>query len=280
MDELNRTLLARLAAWLHMEAIGHSVLSALGIGAVCMVILAVFERRAGVDLSQYASRHFVTDVIYRIAFSVYVVLAYTPFSLAVRAAYPGLNVALLNRSPLWFAIPAYLVIFDFLSYWVHRMQHTRLWWRFHRVHHSQEHLTFATGYRNHPIDQLFAHAVTFVPLLLLGAPSVAWLPYSILFAVVDATHHANLPWRFGWARKVLVSPVFHATHHDLDVVARDRNFGGLLSIWDFLFGTALDAEARPARTGVEGWRVRESWWAHLLSPFRRDAVRPRREEGP
>jgi sterol desaturase/sphingolipid hydroxylase (fatty acid hydroxylase superfamily) len=280
MDELNRVLLARLAAWLHMEAIGRSAVSALGIGAVCMLILVVFERRSGVDLSQYASRHFVTDVIYRIAFSVYAVLVYTPFSLAVREAFPGLNVALLNQSPLWFAIPAYLVIFDFLGYWVHRMQHSRLWWRFHRVHHSQEQLTFATGYRNHPIDQLFAHAVTFVPLLLLGAPSVAWLPYTILFAFVDATHHANLPWRFGWARKVLVSPVFHATHHDLDIVARDRNFGGLLSVWDFLFGTALDAEARPARTGVEGWRVRESWWAHLLSPFRRDTVGPPRDGGP
>lgn len=279
MDELNGSLLARLATLLHVAAVGQSITSALKMGALCTLLIVVFEWRSGMSLSRYASRHFATDVIYRIAFSVVLVLLYTPLLFAAREAYPSLNVELLNRFPLWFAIPTYFLIFDFLGYWLHRMQHSRILWRFHRVHHSQEQMTLATGFRNHPIDQAFAHAVTFVPLLLLGAPSLAWLPYSILLAFIDATHHANLPWRFGWARKVFVSPVFHATHHDVDIVARDRNFGGLFSIWDFIFGTALDAEARPVRTGVEGWHVRESWWAHLLSPFRRDAVRPPPEDG-
>ena len=276
MDELNRTLLARLLSWPIVGTLAHSIRGALAMGAVCMVLVLIAERRSGRALSQYASRHFVTDVTYNLAFKFYLVLLYTPISLAVREAYPRLNVALLNQSPLWFAIPLYFICFDFLGYWVHRMQHSGILWRFHRVHHSQEQMTFATGFRNHPIDQCFAHAVTFVPLLLLGAPTVAWLPYSILLAFIDATHHANLPWRLGWARKIFVSPVFHAIHHDMDIVARDRNFGGLFSMWDFMFGTALDAEARPARTGVAGWRVRESWWAHLLSPFRRDTVAPPR----
>lgn len=272
MDDLNRALLAWLETWLPITELWGGLRYAIGIGAACMAILVVFERRAGVSLEQYASRRFFTDVLYRLAFVVYIVMLYTPLSVATREAFPWMRVELLSSAPLWIGIPAYLLIFDFLSYWIHRAQHSRVWWRFHRVHHSQEQLTFATGYRNHPIDQAFAHTVTFIPLLLLGTPAVSWLPYSFLLAFIDATHHANLPWRFGWARKILVSPVFHATHHSTDPAVRDTNFGGLFSFWDFLFGTAVDAERRPERTGVEGWRVRERWLSHLVSPFRRDAV--------
>ena len=87
-----------------------------------------------------------------------------------------------------------------------------------------------------------------------------------------ATHHATLPWRFGALRKIFVSPVFHLSHHSTDPAIHNRNFGGWFSMWDFLFGTAFDAERPPERTGVEGWRVAESFWAHLLSPFRRGSV--------
>lgn len=242
-------------------------------GTLLMLLLMILERRSGVSIEQYASRHFVTDVAHRIAYIIYAAVLYTPVSEAARVACPMLDVAWLNRSPLWFAIPVYFLIFDFLGYWIHRLQHSSFWWRFHRVHHSQEQMTFATGFRNHPIDQMLAHVLTLIPLLLIGAPTVSWLPYAVLLAFVDASHHANLPWHFGWARKVFVSPVFHATHHSVDPLVRDRNFGGLFSMWDFLFGTAVDAERRPDRTGVEGWRVTESWWAHLWSPFRRGAVR-------
>jgi sterol desaturase/sphingolipid hydroxylase (fatty acid hydroxylase superfamily) len=261
-----------IAAWLQVGELGHTVLRASAFAAGCFVVIAVFERRAGVSMSRYTSRHFAIDLLYRLVFILYMAALWNPLVEVVRTAFPGLNLAVLNHAPLWVALPAYWLIFDFLSYWVHRIQHSRYWWRFHRVHHSQEQMTFASAYRNHPIDQLFALSISMVPGLLLGAPAVTWAPYSFLLSFIDATHHANLSWRFGWLRKIFVSPVFHMAHHSTDPAIHNRNFGGLLSMWDFLFGTAYDAERLPERTGVEGWRVPESFWAHLLSPFRRESV--------
>lgn len=272
MDELNRTILDRVMAWLHLAEFVPNVARALVMWAGCMAILVVIDLRAGVSLAPYASRSFAVDLTYRVLHSLYSVAVYVPISMATREAYPALNLQLLNTASLWIGIPAYLVIFDFIGYWVHRVQHSRFWWRFHRVHHSAEQMTFASSFRNHPIDQMLAHAMTLFPLLLLGAPPVAWLPYSFALVFVDAMHHANLPWRFGVVRKVFVSPIFHAAHHAVEPQLRDRNFGGIFSCWDFMFGTAADIDQRPARTGVEGWRVRESWLAHFVSPFRSSSV--------
>jgi sterol desaturase/sphingolipid hydroxylase (fatty acid hydroxylase superfamily) len=238
----------------------------------CFALFAAFEHRAGVGLSRYASRRFALDLFYRLVYVLYISALWNPIVSALRAAYPRLDVGLLNRAPLWIALPASWLIFDFLGYWIHRAQHSRYWWPFHRVHHSQEHVTFATGYRNHPLDQLAALSLSLVPGLLLGAPVWAWIPFTLALEVYTAAHHAKLPWRFGWLRWIFVTPLFHQAHHSCDREIQNRNFGGLFSTWDFLFGTAEDARALPERTGVEGWRVPESFWAHLVSPFRRDSV--------
>lgn len=272
MTNLLLTYLHAVAAWLRLPAIGHGLLRSLLFGVGCLLIIGFFERRSGRSLAVYTSRHFVTDVLYRVVFIVYLAWLYNPLQDLVRQTFPALDRSLLSGVRLWIALPVYWLVFDFLSYWIHRIQHSRYWWRFHRVHHSQEHMSFASGYRNHPIDQLLAQMISMVPSLLLGAPAIAWVPYSFLLTFIDACHHSNLPWRFGPARLIFVSPVFHMAHHSTDPAIRNRNFGGLLSVWDFIFGTAYDADALPTRTGVEGWRVRESFWAHLVSPFSRHAV--------
>ena len=259
-------------AWLPVSDLASDLGLAAKYYALFFAVLYLIEWKAGRDISRYRSRSFVTDLAYRVWFSVYTVILYTPVTEAVAARWPEPALHALNGAPLWIGIPAYLLAFDFLSYWIHRAQHSRIWWRFHRVHHSQEQMSFATGYRNHPLDQLLAHTVTFVPLMILGAPAVAWLPYSLAMAFLDATHHADLEWRWHPVRKVLVSPVFHAAHHSTDPQYYDTNFGGIFSFWDFAFGTASDVSERPEVTGVVGWQVKESFWAHLWSPFRRDAV--------
>lgn len=272
MLEALRSALPALAAWFRHGALGYTILRASVFSGGCFLVIAACERRAGASLTRYASRHFAIDLLYRLVFLLYVAAWWDPMVAALSSRVPSLHLALLNRGPLWIALPAYFLIFDFLGYWIHRMQHSRWLWRFHRVHHSQEQMTYATGYRHHPVDQLFALGVPIVPGLLLGTPVFTWLPYTLGLAFLDALYHARLPWRFGWLRHVFVSPVFHAQHHARDAMTHHRNYGGLFACWDHLFGTALDAVRPPERTGVEGWRVRESFWAHLFSPFRRDSV--------
>jgi len=62
---------------------------------------------------------------------------------------------------------------------------------------------------------------------------------------MEAIQHSHLPWRFGPLYYVFASPMFHSVHHSVSAEHHDRNFGGILSIWDFLFGTAVTAAQRP-----------------------------------
>jgi sterol desaturase/sphingolipid hydroxylase (fatty acid hydroxylase superfamily) len=263
-----------LAAWPRVREISHGLAFAIASYTASFIVIAFFEYRSGKSLADYASRNFWTDILYRALFVVYLALIYNPLVGLLRPVFPAMHQNILTRAPFWIAFAAYWLVFDFLSYWTHRAQHSRLWWRFHRIHHSQEKMTFATGFRNHPLDQLFAHSVSIVPSILLGAPVIIWLPYAFLTHFLDAIHHSRLPWRFAPLRKILVSPIFHAAHHSSDPAVHDRNFGGLFSMWDFMFGTAYDADQPPHRTGVQGWRVHESLWSHFLSPFRRDTIAP------
>jgi sterol desaturase/sphingolipid hydroxylase (fatty acid hydroxylase superfamily) len=252
----------------------YAVFRGAALATGCFAVFAVLERRAGASMARYTTRHFLMDLLYRLVTIVYMAVLWTPLVGAFRSAYPRLDLGFVNHAPLWLALPASWVILDFLGYWVHRLQHSRYWWPFHRLHHSQEHVTFATTFRNHPLDQLGAYTVTLVPGLLIGIPVLAWVPFTVMMELYAASHHANLPWRFGWLRRIFVSPVFHQAHHSTNPEIHHGNYGGLFSTWDFLFGTAFDADALPERTGVEGWVVPESLWPHLLSPFRAGSVMP------
>lgn len=73
----------------------------------------------------------------------------------------------------------------------------------------------------------------------------------------------------GGRRLVIVTPAFHHWHHAADVAADDRNFGMFLSVWDRLFGTALDTEALPTAYGVPGSPLTlADYVGQLTIPFR------------
>jgi sterol desaturase/sphingolipid hydroxylase (fatty acid hydroxylase superfamily) len=184
MDEHN-PVLQPIAAWLHLGGFGYTILRASALAALCFVVIAAFEHRSGASLSRYASRHFAVDLLYRLVIILYMAALWNPLVAALRTAYPSLNLGLLNRAPMWVAVPVSWLVFDFIGYWTHRMQHSRWLWRFHRVHHSQEQMTFATGFRGHPFDQWFALSIGLVPVLLLGSPAATWVPYTLALALLE-----------------------------------------------------------------------------------------------
>jgi Fatty acid hydroxylase superfamily len=59
-------------------------------------------------------------------------------------------------------------------------------------------------------------------------------PPITLFAIL---FHANVDWDWGPPRSVIAAPRFHRWHHTGEAEARDKNFAGLLPLWDILFGT-------------------------------------------
>ncbi|MEP6571803.1 MAG: sterol desaturase family protein [Gemmatimonadota bacterium] len=233
----------------------HKALHALGTltawTAGLFVVFYFLERWDGAEPGRYWSRHFATDLLYRLFYGGGIIRLFIYVPLAAVLHLQGFPQPLvsLDRIPGWILLPTTVLLSDFLGYWLHRFEHSRYWWRFHRVHHSQEHLTFLTGYRHHPFDWILGDSMTLI-LILLGAPTIAWLPYRLFSTFQGAASHAELHWKLGPVRYLFVSPVFHSIHHSTDRQSFDRNFGQVLSLWDYLFGTASSLQERPARTGI------------------------------
>lgn len=126
---------------------------------------------------------------------------------------------------------------DFFSYWRHRLEHTRLLWPAHAIHHSDTEMTWLTLWRFHPINRATTGIIDIACLSLMGFPQ--W-SIAVVFAIrhyYGQFIHADVPWTYGPLRFLLVSPVMHRWHHSRDVVGSGSNFATVFSVFDQAFGT-------------------------------------------
>jgi sterol desaturase/sphingolipid hydroxylase (fatty acid hydroxylase superfamily) len=104
-------------------------------------------------------------------------------------------------------------------------------------------------------------------LLAFGASPITWLPLYLSFDFVAILLHSRIPWRLGVLSRVFVTPRFHSFHHSVDPRHYDKNFGSVLSIWDHMFGTAVDAPDQPAEYGLTNIKM-PTLASTLVQPFR------------
>ena len=79
--------------------------------------------------------------------------------------------------------------------------------------------------------------------------------------------HSEVRTRFGPLYKIVVSPTFHSFHQSLRPEHHDRNFGRILSLWDFVFGTAVDEKERAHEYGLAEVEM-PTLMSTLLVPFK------------
>ncbi len=160
----------------------------------------------------------------------------------------------LNSSPL-LSFVFYLVILDFVGYWLHRGQHKfNVWWALHSLHHSQREMSLWSDNRNHLLDDLVIDGAFALVALLIGVAPGQFMLIVVAGRVVESLSHANLRVSFGRIGEyMLVSPRFHRMHHAIGVGHEGQhhgcNFAVLFPIWDVLFRTANFENKYPA-TGV------------------------------
>jgi sterol desaturase/sphingolipid hydroxylase (fatty acid hydroxylase superfamily) len=178
-------------------------------------------------------------------------LGLTTFSTRLAKEYVGFHVLAKIEDPVLQGA-AYLVASDFISYWVHRGRHVfGWWWEFHKHHHSATELNAITTSRFHPLDGVGIALSTVVPVQLLGGTYGESLFVLVLFAVHAGLTHSMLPWRWGWfGRYVIYSPVGHRIHHSALPEHKDRNFGALFPVWDWMFGTYYRGDTINEEVGV------------------------------
>ena len=153
------------------------------------------------------------------------------------------------------AFALYVIILDFAEYWRHRFQHMfGWWWALHSIHHAQTQMTFWTDDRNHVLDDVIAAAWFGVIAVLIGVPPGQFPVILLVLRLAESLSHANVRLSFGsLGERMLVSPRFHRLHHGvLSVGNLGKNYGVLLPVWDWMFGTADFNRASYPRTGDPG----------------------------
>jgi len=153
------------------------------------------------------------------------------------------------------ALCVYIIILDFAEYWRHRFQHSfGWWWALHSIHHAQTQMTFWSDDRNHILDDVIAAAWFGVIAVLIGVPPGQFPVILLVLRLAESLSHANVRLSFGRVgERLLVSPRFHRLHHGvLSVGNSGKNYGVLLPVWDWIFGTADFNRAAYPRTGDPG----------------------------
>jgi sterol desaturase/sphingolipid hydroxylase (fatty acid hydroxylase superfamily) len=157
--------------------------------------------------------------------------------------------------PGWVAVIATFAISSFVSYVFHVSMHkVRLFWRMHRVHHSDTHLDISTSLRNHPLEVVAVLSTSLLSAIFFGLNPLALAAFELIEWFTNAVSHANLrlPERIDRPlRWLFVTPNMHCLHHSSYQPETDSNYGQVFSIWDRLFGTY---SAVP-RAGYEGMQI-------------------------
>jgi len=171
--------------------------------------------------------------------------------------------------PLWAQALVFLVVSDFLTYWIHRGFHGVNLWKYHAVHHSSEDLDWISAARFHPVNIFLGTVLVDVGLLLAGISPNVMLWIGPFTTATSAMVHANLNWTFGPFKYVLASPVFHRWHHTAADRGGSSNFAGTFPIWDVMFGTFyMPPHQLPDSYGIADKSFPEGFGGQMLYPFR------------
>lgn len=141
---------------------------------------------------------------------------------------------------------------DFCYYWFHRASHRIRWlWASHVVHHSSQRLNLSTAFRQSLMYPVSGMWVFWLPLVLLGfRPEQVLLVVAINLAYQFFVHTEAVQ-KLGWLEWVFNTPSHHRVHHARNEKYIDRNYGGVLIIWDRLFGTFVAEDpAEPCEYGI------------------------------
>jgi sterol desaturase/sphingolipid hydroxylase (fatty acid hydroxylase superfamily) len=164
-----------------------------------------------------------------------------------------------NHAPIWLQAILIFLAVDLARYVTHYLQHRlNFWWRFHRIHHSTTELSALAAYPGHLIDSTFV--LLLIPTLVayvLGVRAEVFLFASQIPGVILASGlaHANIdfPRTRAWWAYLVITPNAHAVHHTR---AHGRsNFGNVLLIWDWMFGTLQIPQQAPSDFGIDDARV-------------------------
>ncbi|PQJ71612.1 sterol desaturase [Vibrio jasicida] len=143
-----------------------------------------------------------------------------------------------------------MVLQDFFYYWFHRASHRIRWmWAAHVVHHSSERMNFSTAFRQSLMYPLAGMWLFWVPLVIIGFDP-KWVVFVVLLNLgLQFFVHTQSIRSLGRLEWVFNTPSHHRVHHGVNRQYIDKNYAGVLIIWDRMFGT-FEPEVETVRYGI------------------------------
>jgi sterol desaturase/sphingolipid hydroxylase (fatty acid hydroxylase superfamily) len=201
-----------------------------------------------------------------------------PVGMSGIAAVKGWGILNQVGVPFWFAIPAAVMSLDLAIYLQHRAFHRwGIFWRFHRMHHTDLDLDVTSGVRFHPLEILVSLLIKMGVIVIIGAPPLSVIIFEVLLNATSLFSHGNLRLPTAgdrWLRLLLVTPDMHRVHHSVIPGETNSNYGFNVPWWDRIFGTyrAQPRDGHDGMTiGLKEYRnpLKLGLWGLLLVPFRK-----------
>lgn len=227
--------------------IAHESLIRISMFLVCFVIMAGWEvRQPRRPLSQPKGKRWSANLAIT-----FIDMAFVRFTIGTAAV----STALYAQTHEWGllhvidvpAVPAFLitiVVFDMAIYLQHVISHALpIFWRLHRVHHSDLDYDVTTGLRFHPFEIFLSMVYKTVLAAALGANPWGMVVFEVILNSSSQFNHGNVripPAVDRILRLFVVTPDMHRVHHSWEVKETNSNFGFFFPWWDRLFGTYRD----------------------------------------
>jgi sterol desaturase/sphingolipid hydroxylase (fatty acid hydroxylase superfamily) len=163
----------------------------------------------------------------------------------------------IGRWPVTAQLLTLFVVRDFIQWNVHRVLHRVPWlWEFHKVHHSVEQMGFAAHLRYHWMENVVYRVFEYLPLAMIGFGIDDFFVVHLFALAIGHFNHSNLYLPLGPLKYLVNNPQMHIWHHARhwpESHPYGINFGLTLSVWDYLFGTAvIPHDGRDIELGFPG----------------------------
>ena len=188
------------------------------------------------------------------------------------------SLALWRNDDFWLSPAGWLlalVFYDFCYYWLHRAGHeVGVFWAAHVVHHQSQDYNLTTALRQTSSGALLGW-VFYVPMALAGVPPLVFGVVALIDLLYQFWVHTEHVGKLGWFDRWFCSPSNHRVHHAVNDGYLDRNYGGVLVIWDRMFGSFQEEGEKcvygtrsPLNSWDPLWSNAEVYWALARDSWR------------
>jgi alkylglycerol monooxygenase len=175
----------------------------------------------------------------------------------------------------WYGWLLALVFYDFCYYWLHRAGHEcAVLWAAHVVHHQSQSYNLSTALRQTSSGALLGW-IFYLPMAVAGVPPLVFGLVALVDLLYQFWVHTEHVGRLGWFDRWFCSPSNHRVHHAVNDRYIDRNYGGVLIVWDRLFGSFKEEDEpcvygtrKPLNSWDPLWSNAEVYWSLALDCWR------------